>query len=214
MILQIYKDNSTINIFDSIQLDWTSIDNIVKWGEHAEYLLNFNIVNDYKVLRSKIKSLVEAITGSDYSNFNLLSKEEQYIAAESLINKIPNDKLIAIEDITEDKLKSFGNMFNINSIQARTIRLNKAKETAFTLYNRTSCLFLLAEINGGYMTYSLSTRYIDGIESLADDGYDGLIDFIYTLDNQAMEQYIETINGLTLTQAKNILLDVIVNGIY
>jgi len=211
MILQIYKDNLTVNIFDSLHTDWTSINDIINWDKYSDFLLENQLINDYKVLRTIIKDLVTAITGSDYSNFNLLNDAEKIVAAKYLINKIPYSSLIAIPNITQEQLIEFGNQFNLNSIKAREKRLNKAKEKAFILFDRQSVLFLLSEITGGYLTLPLTERYISGIESFEEDGYEGLIDFIL---NISLLENVNTVSGITKLQAQNILLDIIKNGIY
>jgi hypothetical protein len=211
MILQIYKDNTTVNIFDSLQTDWTSINDITNWDKYSDFLLENQLINDYKVLRKIIETLVVAITGSDYSNFNLLTDVEKNIAAKYLVNRIPFATLMTIPNMTEEKLKEFGNDFNLNSIKARDKRLNKAKEKCFILFDRLSVLYLLNQITGVYEQVALDKRYIDGIESLADDGYIGLIDFILTISSITE---INTINGVTKAQAQAILLDVIQNGVY
>lgn len=204
-------DNQTIIISETILSGQSDISTAEGQDGYSTFLLENNLINDYKVIRSEIKNYIYNIIDNDQDNWDNLSENEKTIAGKQLINKVPSDKLITIPDITEELIVEQGNNFNLNSINARKKRMKKAEEKCFLIYDNHSCLYLLHSITGGYNNQDLNDRYIKGIEELTEDGYFGIIDFIYTLETDIN---ITTLNGLTKTQAMNILLEILKDGVY
>lgn len=204
-------DNQTIMVNDTPLTGWNDISTAEGWDEYATFLLEYKFVNDYKVIRTEIKNYIYTIINNDWNNQNNLSDVQKTIAGKQLINKVPNDKLMTIPNITPELIVEWGNDFNLNSIKARTKRLKVAEQKCFLMYDNISCIYLLHSLMGGYNNQDLADRYIKGIEELSEDGYFGLVDFIYTLETDIN---ITTLNGLTKTQAMNALLAVIKDGVY
>lgn len=204
-------DGETIMVNDTPIVGQNDISTAEGWDEYATFLLENKFVNDYKVIRTEIKNYIYSIINDDWNNQDNLTDEQKTIAGKQLINKVPADKLMTIPNITPELIVEQGDDFNINSIKARTKRLKAAEQKCFLMYDNTSCLYLLHSLMGGYNNQDLADRYIKGIEELSEDGYFGLIDFIYTLETDIN---ITTLNGLTKTQAMNILLDIIKDGVY
>lgn len=111
MILQLYFDNETVNIFDSLQDGWTSIDTIEGWHTYKDVIIANGILNNYSDFRNVMEELVMDIAGVDFSTFNLLSTEEMMIALEHLPNIIPNATLLTIPGISQEQIDYYLNTF-------------------------------------------------------------------------------------------------------
>lgn len=172
--------NVAFTIADSTPDNYDSFDEPQHWAKYGSSLINsFFGLKEYLSLRWEIYTRIELICGSDYSNWNTLSSEQQRIALIWCNVRIINTQGIIFyitkcgnQDIANNYLGTFLG----NSYAARKLRYY----TAFTIFGYT----YLGKTQGlkaeGYARHDfLDTTYLDrGVVFKEDDGIDGLGDWI------------------------------------
>ena len=168
-----------------------SSNSITAWDCHGQQ------VKDYKFVRAEIKSLAGDLSG--------LSIEEKTIAAQWMC---PDPSDPQVSGILGAEYHAYLQNWIDGGKASRLIRWEKMKATAFGL------------ISEGYQALNevlndnLHEKYLEGIESLSEDGVDGLKDWvastnIYSATGLLNGGYTPKNGGQTINDVSLILLSIL-----
>ena len=185
--------------------DITSIETVYKYG------LKTN--KDYKFVRNEILNLVWGKMLGDPSNWNNLNLEEKKIASEFFV--VP--KILRDTVYTTDEQIPMAENFDINSIESRKIRFNKAK---YQIYNRLTteqANIILNEVEKD----NLSNLYIQyGREGTIEGDPEGFFDYILSRTGTSYENNgfinhdYSPIGFNNMLELANFIIDIVKNGNY
>jgi len=156
--------------------DITSIENFDKWSSFA--LGKFAGFRDWKCIRSQIKALALSITSDDLgTNWSSLNAEEQKLCCKYLTNIVPSARFIETYSNALDRTQ-IAMTFDSLSTSARAQRYETMRLYLLDAIGGTNAIAFLDDA----IRESRVEAYLEGIESKADDGKDGLMDFIDATD--------------------------------
>ena len=181
-----------------LQSGYTDVTNLISgWHQHGQAS-----VKDYKFVRKKIQDLA--------SDFESLSSADKILAGEFMA---PDPTTIEDSDVLGSEFQAFKIDWITKSKEARTARWEAAILIGFNLITDAKTA-LSDSIDGG-----LHIKYIEGIDSFANDGVDGVFDFIESTSGYAATGLINT--GYTpanppqtMAQISVLLMDILRNGNY
>lgn len=181
-----------------LQSGYTDVTNLISgWYTHGEAS-----GKDYKYVRKQIQDLI--------TDFSLLSSADKILAGEFMA---PDPATIKTSDVLGSEFDTYKIDWITKSKQARTLRWNAAILIGFNLITDAKTA-LSDSIDGG-----LHIKYIEGIDSFANDGVDGVFDFIESTSTYAATGLINT--GYTpsnppqtMAQISVLLMDILRNGNY
>lgn len=172
--------SSNFVIADIAPNNYSLFDSPENWANYAINLIGSVFgLRDYLSFRYEIYTRIEAITGTDYANYNSLTTEQKIVALIWCNIRIVNVKgmtFYATECGSQSVADSYISSYLNSSPIARALRY----DNAFTIYGFT----YLGKLQGlkaeSYARqYFLDTTYINrGVVFLADDGIEGLGDWI------------------------------------
>jgi len=157
---------------------------------------------DYKYVRKKIQDLI--------TDFDLLSSEDQILAGEFMA---PDPSTIEDSDVLGSEFQTFKIDWIAKSKEARMARWDAAILIGFNLITDAKTA-LSDTIDGG-----LHIKYIEGIDAFANDGVDGVFDFVeststYSSAGLISGGYTPLNPPQTMTQISVLIMDILRNGNY
>lgn len=183
------------SVLDPAYTDVTGL--ISGWYTHGD-----RIGKDYKFIRKQIQDLS--------TDFEALSASDKILAAHFMA---PDPTTVLNSGVLGSDYQVWKNDWIIRSEGSRVLRWEAAKSLAFDLI--ANAKVLLSEIiNDG-----LHDKYIEGIESLANDGADGLFDCvestaIYEGAGLIDNGYAAANPPQTMTEISTLIMDILENGNY
>jgi len=161
---------------------------------------------DYKARR---KSIIIDVATRGFSNLN--PREKKLASEHFAVAKADRDTVHTMEEQV-----TFGTKFHIHSIESRdNRRLSAVGEVYNRLTSGTDQMDLMADVSG------LLEQYVKyGIEGTLEGDIEGLFDYIEGRTGTTWEttglpsKTGYTIEGMTLTQLKDRLMDILANGNY
>lgn len=170
---------------------------ILGWWQHGNAT-----GKDYKYIRQQIKGLVP--------DFNLLSDSDKIMAGQFMVS---DPVTVSSSGILGADFEYYKNDWIKRSAESRVARWEAAKSLGFNLI--ANAKRVLSEIiNDG-----LHNKYVEGIESLVDDGAVGLFDCLESTNTYVGAGLIS--NGYTplnpehsMSDISTLLMDILRNGNY
>lgn len=182
----------------SVDSGYTDVTGLISgWHKHGEAS-----GKDYKFVRKQIQDLI--------SSFGSLSASDKILAGQFMA---PDPTTIATSDVLGSEFDAYKIEWITKSKEARLARWDAAILVGFNLITDAKTA-LSDSIDGG-----LHIKYIEGIDSFANDGVDGVFDFIESTSGYAATGIIN--NGYTpsnppqtMAQISVLLMDILRNGNY
>jgi len=181
-----------------LQSGYTDVTNLISgWYTHGEAS-----GKDYKYVRKQIQDLI--------TDFSLLSSADKILAGQFMA---PDPATIKTSDVLGSEFDTYKIDWITKSKQARTLRWNAAILIGFNLISDAK-IALSDSIDDG-----LHVKYIEGIDSFANDGVDGVFDFIestsgYSSSGLINNGYTPLNSPQTMTEISVLLMDILRNGNY
>jgi len=195
-----YDENKDYDVLYKSSLDsgYTDVTGLISgWHTHGEAS-----GKDYKFVRKEIQGLI--------TDFSLLSAADKILAGQFMA---PDPATIKTSDVLGSEFDAYKIDWITKSKEARTARWNAAILIGFSLITDAK-VALSDSIDGG-----LHIKYIEGIDSFANDGVDGVFDFIESTSTYAATGLINTgytpsTPPQTMAQISVLLMDILRNGNY
>jgi len=181
-----------------LQSGYTDVTNLISgWYTHGEAS-----GKDYKYVRKQIQGLI--------TDFSSLSSEDKILAGQFMA---PDPGTIKTSDVLGSEFDAYKKDWIIKSRDARIVRWDAATLLGFDLITDAKTA-LSDSIDAG-----LHIKYIEGIDSFANDGVDGVFDFIeststYVATGLINNGYTPANPPQTMAQISVLLMDILRNGNY
>lgn len=195
-----YEENKQYNVLyqQSLEFGYEDVTNsILDWDMHGGV-----IGKDYKYIREKIKTLAGDLSG--------LNDDEKLVSAQWMC---PSPEDSQVQTLLSSDYNIYLEKWIEGGKSSRELRWSACKKAAFSLVVESfSALNSILDDN-------LHEKYLEGIESLNEDGFDGLIDWIsstngYTSSGLINGGYTPIDTNNTMQDISNILLNIVQNGNY
>lgn len=218
-------DNESFVVADTLSSLYEDISSIENWHNIGAPLVGkFYGFKDWKCIRNEIKNIVYDtfevvgnITDGDWYNWeNQFTQNEREIISVYLLNKIPLSKLIGLYGNNPTKFNELAKEFDENSTLARRARLQAGRIFVFNHLTISDAMKVVNEVN----LFNLYVGYLQGIESLATDGYEGIMDYAANTvgttyeTNGIWKNFTTTKTGITKQQFSDSLVGILSNGLY
>ena len=182
----------------SVDSGYTDVTNLISgWYTHGEAS-----GKDYKFVRKEIQDLAD--------DFESLSASDKILAGEFMA---PDPATIQTSDVLGSEFDSYKIDWITKSKEARTLRWEAATLLGFNLISDAKTA-LSDSIDDG-----LHVKYIEGIDSFANDGVASIFDFVestsvYAASGLINNGYTPVTPPQTMAQISVLLMDILRNGNY
>lgn len=195
-----YDEHKEYDVLYKSSLDsgYTDVTNSISgWHEHGQAS-----GKDYKFVRKQIQDLS--------SSFGSLSASDKILAGEFMA---PDPATIATAGVLGSEFDAYKIDWITKSKEARLMRWDAATLLGFGLITDAKTALSDSIDNG------LHIKYIEGIDSFANDGVDGVFDFIeststYVATGLINTGYTPSNPPQTMAQISVLLMDILRNGNY
>lgn len=205
-------------------VDGTTIENWAKYGSKIIDRKENTGFKDWKCIQREIGTLADAIVSSDYdANWGNLNAQEQLIACEYLLSKVPPAKFAATVPDADDRT-AMAIAFDENNRLARGsshFKTGRIQVMRIYLFGKIGTADALETFRDAVKD-NLLELYEGGIEGTVEDGIEGLNDFLLSRVGTTYETTGLTTRGYSiidgsgdnLTDVANALVAIASNGQY